>query len=120
MRAAPPIETIVQTIVDEVRPHPVVLFGSYARGDADEGSDVYLMVEMETPLSRHDRRVRIDALFPRRTWGMDVVVYTPEEIQAGRDATEAEARDALAAMRRIVAAVQESSGSLPHRLPGPV
>jgi predicted nucleotidyltransferase len=47
-------ETAIR-IAERFAPDRVVLFGSYARGDADEGSDVDLMVlfsEVENPRAR--------------------------------------------------------------------
>lgn len=80
----PPIEEIARKIVKAFRPRRIVLFGSRARGDARPDADLDLMVEIET----HDppaQRVRaIDALFGLRRWPMDLVVYTPQEVQQQR------------------------------------
>jgi predicted nucleotidyltransferase len=55
-----------------------ILFGSYARGDADAWSDVDLLIVRETPLPFLERfwifRDVLDA-FP----GADLLVYTPDE-----------------------------------------
>jgi HEPN domain-containing protein/predicted nucleotidyltransferase len=60
-----------------------ILFGSYARGDADAYSDVDLLIVCETPrpwLERH--RVFADVLdaFP----GSDLLIYTPAELEEVR------------------------------------
>lgn len=44
------------------------------------------MVEMETDLGWFDRVRAIDRLFAMRTWSMDVLVYTPEELRQQRKA----------------------------------
>jgi uncharacterized protein len=55
-----------------------ILFGSAARGDADEYSDIDLIVIKETDRRFLDRLADvIEAIQPR--FGMDVLVYTPEE-----------------------------------------
>ena len=60
-----------------------VVFGSYARGDADERSDLDMLIVSDT-----DKRFlqRIEDYWPvfRAWWrlrkGFDLLVYTPEEI----------------------------------------
>jgi predicted nucleotidyltransferase len=81
MISTPPIDRIVRTIVAAMRPHRIVLFGSRARGDAHEDSDIDLMIEMDTALAKPYREMEIDKLFGLRDWSMDVFVYTPDEVQ---------------------------------------
>ena len=85
LAVAPDIELVVATIVERLRPRRVVLFGSRARGDAREDSDIDLMVELDTDLAPYDRRALVQALFPDRPWPMDFVVCTPAEVDAERD-----------------------------------
>jgi uncharacterized protein len=81
---SPPLEQIVKSIVDAFQPRRILMFGSRARGDARPESDVDLMVEMETDLSPPRRAMAIDALFGLRGWAMDVLVYTPSEVELQR------------------------------------
>jgi uncharacterized protein len=85
MLAEPPIDQIVRTIVERMNPRRIVLFGSYARGDPHEDSDVDLMVEMESDLPLPERAMKIDDLFTPRRWALDVWVYTPEEVRRWRN-----------------------------------
>jgi len=43
------IRTVARRIADRFRPERIVLFGSYARGDATENSDIDLLVVMGGP-----------------------------------------------------------------------
>ena len=62
----------------------VILFGSYARGDAREHSDVDYMIIAESKLPRFKRSRELYKLLRPHPFGMDIVVYTPEEIERGR------------------------------------
>ena len=62
----------------------VILFGSHARGDPTENSDVDLMIIAESELPRFKRARELYKLFRPYPFGMDLVVYTPEEIAKGK------------------------------------
>ena len=47
----PPLHQMVETIVREISPEVIVLFGSRARGDARPNSDVDLLVVKTRPFS---------------------------------------------------------------------
>ncbi|NUN95301.1 MAG: nucleotidyltransferase domain-containing protein [Candidatus Omnitrophica bacterium] len=76
---------ITDTIVEGLRPHRVVLFGSHAKGNAGSQSDIDLFIEMDSPLSPPRRALQVNRLFGLRPWSMDIVVYTPEEVARYRD-----------------------------------
>ena len=57
-----------------------VLFGSFARGDADALSDVDLVLIEPTTLPMVERGLRHMPLF-RLGVGVDLLVYTPEEYE---------------------------------------
>ncbi|HEX7574845.1 MAG TPA: nucleotidyltransferase domain-containing protein, partial [Candidatus Methanoperedens sp.] len=46
---------IIQSIINNYAPQKIVLFGSYARGEAHEGSDIDLMLIKETSKRFIDR-----------------------------------------------------------------
>jgi predicted nucleotidyltransferase len=80
----PPIDNITRTIVEAFHPRRIIMFGSRARGEARADSDLDLMVEMETSQPPAERIRMIDALFGLRRWPMDIIVYTPQEIEHQR------------------------------------
>ena len=83
------IDQMVQALVDEADPEQVILFGSRARGDSREHSDVDLIVVEAEPFgpdrSRHKETVRLrQALRPFRV-PVDVLVYSQEDVDYWRD-----------------------------------
>jgi predicted nucleotidyltransferase len=75
------ISKIKDKIVQEIKPEKIILFGSYAWGEPTEDSDVDLFIIQK---SKEPRRIRQKEL-RRKLWGsdvpMDLLVYTPEEIE---------------------------------------
>ena len=62
----------------------VILFGSHARGEAREYSDVDLLIIAESELPRFKRSRKLYKLIKPYPFAMDIVVYTPEEIRKGK------------------------------------
>lgn len=62
-------------------PEKIILFGSAARGDTDEYSDIDLIVIKNTDRRFVQRLVDVTAFLPLDI-GVDVFVYTPQEIKA--------------------------------------
>jgi predicted nucleotidyltransferase len=75
------IASVTRTIVERFHPKRIVLFGSHARGEADQDSDLDLFVEMETSLRPPERAIEIASVFGLHPWPMDILVYTPEEVK---------------------------------------
>jgi predicted nucleotidyltransferase len=74
----------VPRIVAEMHPERVILFGSAARGEAGEDSDVDLCIVAETDLKFIDRmRTPIGLYSGARR--VEVFVYTPEEWRRMRE-----------------------------------
>jgi predicted nucleotidyltransferase len=76
------LEEAVQRILSVGNPLQIILFGSQARGQARPNSDVDLLIIEESELPRYQRAGRylraLVGLFPAK----DVVVWTPDEVQA--------------------------------------
>jgi len=75
------IRRVAEHIGRQADAERVVLFGSYARGEATEHSDVDLLVIAPSDLPRFKRsRVLYQSLLPY-PFAMDLLVYTPEEME---------------------------------------
>lgn len=81
------IEQIRRRIVDAFQPDGLWLFGSAARREIREGSDVDLLVVMPVPegSSRRDRAREIRRLFRGWRVPLNIVVVEPDEFSAGQD-----------------------------------
>ena len=83
------IHQMVRAVVDEVDPEQVILFGSRARGEEREGSDVDLVVVEAEPFgpkrSRHKEMVRLYKVLADFPVSADVLVYSHEEVDYWRD-----------------------------------
>ena len=79
---------MVQAIVDEVDPEQVILFGSRARGDQREHSDVDLIVVEAEPFgperSRHKELVRLYHALAGFRVPADVLVYSHDDVDYWR------------------------------------
>ena len=83
------VDQMVRAIVEAVDPEQVILFGSRARGDAGEESDVDLVVVESEPFGKTRSR-RLEAV---RLWRAlsgflvpkDILVYSRDEVALWRD-----------------------------------
>ena len=80
------IHQIVNVIVARFNPQRIILFGSRARNEARFESDLDLFVEMDSDLNPRARSSSIYAAFDDCDWPMDVLVYTPQEVNELRGA----------------------------------
>jgi predicted nucleotidyltransferase len=83
------LDRMVRAIVAEVDPEQVILFGSRARGDAREDSDVDLVVVEAEPFGQARSRRRestriLLALFDFEV-PIDILLYSCDEIAYWRD-----------------------------------
>src|SRR3990172_2126207 len=74
------LREITEQIVSAVNPEKVILFGSYAYGNPTVDSDIDLLVVMKSHQRPVERAQAISDLFPRRYFGMDILVRTPREL----------------------------------------
>lgn len=71
---------IIQSIIRNYTPQKIVLFGSYARGEAHEGSDIDLMVIKETSKRFIDRIAEVIQL-NKTLLTLEPMVYSPLEFE---------------------------------------
>ena len=79
------ISTMVDRIVGRFQPSRVLLFGSHARGDASEWSDVDLLVVMGDETDTRAAAVEMRRSLGDMSASKDIVVTTPEEIASRGD-----------------------------------
>ena len=83
------LEEILRLIVQTAQPQKVILFGSRARGDAHSSSDLDILVVKESTEPRYRRSVPILLALSPIYVPMDILVYTPQEIEAWRAVPQA-------------------------------
>ena len=100
------LNEITRRLVDKFHPEAVILFGSQARGTADDQSDVDLLVLYR--LRPDEDRSSIWLEMERSLWGLrvgrDIVVMTPEEYAIDRSIPGQVARYASQDGRTLYAA----------------
>ena len=79
------VSAMTDVIVREFQPLQVILFGSRARGQADSGSDVDLLVVLEDDQDKRAAAVAIRRALRDFTVFKDIVVTTPDEISRRRN-----------------------------------
>lgn len=85
MITANKIEEIKEKIVNAVSPEKIILFGSYATGEATEESDIDLVVIWDSDLNPHKRNLFLSRLFPKRNFSLDIFAFTKEEANKLKD-----------------------------------
>jgi predicted nucleotidyltransferase len=87
MKTAEIIKEITSRIENSYKTKEILIFGSFARGDAKADSDIDLIVVLdESGISQNysekiERRLRISRLFRdiKKEFPMDILVYTADE-----------------------------------------
>ena len=79
------ISEIVKKIASGYNPEKIILFGSYANGTAAENSDVDLFIIKNSELPRPQRAVQLRRILLGSQVPMDIIVYTPNEVNNEKD-----------------------------------
>lgn len=82
------LRRLVDVIIEDFAPLEVILFGSQARGDANDHSDFDVAVVMPEGTNRHRMVGDIYEALGRvrgRSRGIDIVVLTARDLEHGRE-----------------------------------
>lgn len=79
------IREAVRRIVSAAHPTRVILFGSHARGEADEGSDMDLLVVVPEVPDKYAEMVRLRGAVGDIGAGVDVLVCSETELRERKD-----------------------------------
>lgn len=79
------LDRVVLRIVEIYQPEKVILFGSYAYGNAHEGSDLDLLLIKQTNENPLNRAAGIRKALRNFLLPMDILVYTPAEIAKDKE-----------------------------------
>ena len=84
MVAQPVLQEAVNRLVERFKPSRIILFGSQARGTADDRSDVDLLVICSVPGGKRALMVAMDRALGGLGIARDIVILTPEEFERDR------------------------------------
>jgi uncharacterized protein len=83
--SSPPIEEwlgeVTRLLVEAAHPEKIILFGSYARGDFDEDSDLDLLIILPTVVDRFEEMIRLRLVLRDIPMPIDVIVYSRADVE---------------------------------------
>lgn len=82
----PEIDDIV-SIIKTTKPQKIFLIGSHAAGVGDKDSDIDLLIVAPSDDSPLERRLKLRRILKKydRLFGIDLLVYTPDEFDLLKD-----------------------------------
>jgi predicted nucleotidyltransferase len=78
------ISKIRKRLVDAFAPEKIILFGSQARGTADDRSDVDILVICAFEGKRRHLMLEMDKSLDGSELARDILIFTPEEFERDR------------------------------------
>jgi len=75
------LSTAVERLVAAAQPSRIILFGSHARGDADDHSDVDLLVVEPAVSDRYEEMVRLNRALKGLLIPVDLLVVSEQEFE---------------------------------------
>ena len=75
------LQRIVATLIDKYQPEKIILFGSLATDRIHEWSDIDLLIIKETEKRPLDRALEAYSLLDNYREPVDIIVYTPAEVE---------------------------------------
>lgn len=111
------IDCVVDKIVHAIQPEKIILYGSYVRGDYHKDSDLDLFIIKDSEETSRMLTRKVDSLFDRRRFSLDVRVRKPSEDEWNIEAQnpferigKAEVHEAIEAAEAIEALVLTKLG----------
>ena len=91
------ITNLVTRLAEEIGPQKVILFGSYAYGEADGDSDVDLLIIADMPEDFFRRLAKVRKVLSglHRGIPLDTIVLTPREVEERIEAGDQFIKEAL-------------------------
>ena len=74
-------DTIKQKIINGYDPRSIYIFGSFARNEESDNSDIDILVEKETDQKMPHRASSVRKLLRGIAYPLDILVYTSEELR---------------------------------------
>jgi predicted nucleotidyltransferase len=74
------IKELTLIIIESEKPDKIILFGSYAKGTANDESDLDLLVVKDSDLPRPFRGKETRKKLARYVFPKDILFYTPQEV----------------------------------------
>ncbi len=84
MIAKEKISEIVNKIASGYDPDKIILFGSYATGNPNDDSDLDLFIIKDSNIPRPQRSVHVRRLLFGSMIPIDLIVYTPKELEESK------------------------------------
>jgi predicted nucleotidyltransferase len=79
------VDQVVRKIAGEFNPERIIIFGSAAKGEAGDQSDLDILVVMNTELPYYKRAPEVRRKLLEIPLAMDILVTTPEEFGVYKD-----------------------------------
>lgn len=78
-------DEVIERIIDVFSPELIIVFGSVARHEAGDHSDLDILVVMDTTLKGAKRAAAIHSQTTDFMMPLDILVLTPSEFDANKD-----------------------------------
>lgn len=75
------IQEATRRLIEAPHPQKIILFGSYARGDFDQGSDLDLLVIVPDTRDRFAEIVRLSTILAPLRFPIDLMVYSAHDVE---------------------------------------
>ncbi len=79
------LQEATKRLVSKFQPVRIILFGSYARGTADEHSDADILVICPVKKDRIKLMVEMDGVLEGLEMARDIVILTPKEFEIDKE-----------------------------------